>query len=278
MIEMNCPNCGHELKIDDKFAGQSGNCKSCQQKITVPGGFVRDQGPPELIISKASGTTPDVAKSAIGDHGRQESGLEPNRRNKRFYLTAILGIFGLTIFALSIPGARSNSSDDASSERSTPKPSSTSKPAAYESLNQDLSLSQRKNIFVEIIQVERQAMSDAESMYPTQAIEQANKYDSLVTQYKRDLALEYERTDEQLKAIGLEGVTNGFPVPPIVDSASSFSTPTASQQDTIYVVQGSSIYHRKNCQHLTRATHPINSGSISEALQLGFRACKVCKP
>ena len=36
MIQMKCPQCGKELHIDEKYAGQSGRCQQCQQPITVP--------------------------------------------------------------------------------------------------------------------------------------------------------------------------------------------------------------------------------------------------
>lgn len=36
MIQMNCPHCGHHLRIEDHYAGQQGKCKHCQKKIQVP--------------------------------------------------------------------------------------------------------------------------------------------------------------------------------------------------------------------------------------------------
>lgn len=36
MFELTCPHCKAELRIPDKYAGQNGKCKHCQQQITVP--------------------------------------------------------------------------------------------------------------------------------------------------------------------------------------------------------------------------------------------------
>ena len=36
-ILFNCPHCGSQTNVDDRFAGQSGPCRSCGQTITVPG-------------------------------------------------------------------------------------------------------------------------------------------------------------------------------------------------------------------------------------------------
>lgn len=35
-IPFNCPHCGTSMTVDDKFAGQTGPCASCQQPITIP--------------------------------------------------------------------------------------------------------------------------------------------------------------------------------------------------------------------------------------------------
>lgn len=36
MINMSCPHCGHQLSIDEKYAGQTGACRQCSKPITVP--------------------------------------------------------------------------------------------------------------------------------------------------------------------------------------------------------------------------------------------------
>jgi len=36
MIEMNCPHCGHLLRIPDQYAGQKGGCKHCKGLFQVP--------------------------------------------------------------------------------------------------------------------------------------------------------------------------------------------------------------------------------------------------
>jgi prepilin-type processing-associated H-X9-DG protein len=35
-IPFTCPHCGKSMSVDDKFAGQTGPCSSCQQPITIP--------------------------------------------------------------------------------------------------------------------------------------------------------------------------------------------------------------------------------------------------
>ena len=37
MILTDCPQCGQELRIADKYAGQTGRCDKCGAAITVPG-------------------------------------------------------------------------------------------------------------------------------------------------------------------------------------------------------------------------------------------------
>jgi len=55
-IIFNCPHCGSQTNVDDRFAGQSGPCRSCGQTITVPAaqGGLPAQAPP---ASKGSGGT-----------------------------------------------------------------------------------------------------------------------------------------------------------------------------------------------------------------------------
>jgi predicted RNA-binding Zn-ribbon protein involved in translation (DUF1610 family) len=36
-ISFTCPHCGKQTSVADQYAGQSGPCASCGQKITIPG-------------------------------------------------------------------------------------------------------------------------------------------------------------------------------------------------------------------------------------------------
>ena len=36
MISLECPHCGHQMNIDDKYAGQEGKCANCKGDIIVP--------------------------------------------------------------------------------------------------------------------------------------------------------------------------------------------------------------------------------------------------
>jgi hypothetical protein len=38
-MKFNCPECSHEIKIPDRYAGHVGTCNHCQAKIRVPSGF-----------------------------------------------------------------------------------------------------------------------------------------------------------------------------------------------------------------------------------------------
>lgn len=44
MIELDCPHCKHPLRIDPRFAGQSGACKHCNGALTIPGSAITGNG------------------------------------------------------------------------------------------------------------------------------------------------------------------------------------------------------------------------------------------
>ena len=48
MVEMNCPSCGQQLKIDDEYQGKAGRCNACGATIHVPMGvsLVDEIAPP----------------------------------------------------------------------------------------------------------------------------------------------------------------------------------------------------------------------------------------
>lgn len=50
MVNMECPQCGKELHIDEQYAGQMGRCQHCQEQITVPitGGWEPTPQPPPV--------------------------------------------------------------------------------------------------------------------------------------------------------------------------------------------------------------------------------------
>lgn len=42
MIEMECPHCGHQLRIRSKYAGKQGQCKHCQGFVDVPNTYAAE--------------------------------------------------------------------------------------------------------------------------------------------------------------------------------------------------------------------------------------------
>ncbi len=69
MIEMNCPHCGHHLRVRSKYAGKQGQCKHCEGIVDVPNTYIeeaREVGPePVGDISTLSGEAP--AGTALAD-------------------------------------------------------------------------------------------------------------------------------------------------------------------------------------------------------------------
>jgi len=66
-ILFNCPHCGSQTNVDDRFAGQSGPCRSCGQTITVPAapGGTAGYSPPERKRG-SGGTVVIVAACGLG--------------------------------------------------------------------------------------------------------------------------------------------------------------------------------------------------------------------
>ena len=61
MITMDCPHCAIELHIDDKYAGQSGNCMHCQKRISVPAQNTQKEVPPVMQGSLPPATAPKAS-------------------------------------------------------------------------------------------------------------------------------------------------------------------------------------------------------------------------
>ena len=54
MIELTCPQCGHQLRIDERYAGTQGRCKHCGGTVHVP--KIQSEEPPPLPKSLGNGT------------------------------------------------------------------------------------------------------------------------------------------------------------------------------------------------------------------------------
>ena len=75
-----------------------------------------------------------------------------------------------------------------------------------------LSENERKVVFREIVAAEERATQDAVERVPNSRIkEQVSLESDLGHQYKLDLAKKYGLSEEQLQAIGLEGIEKGWP-------------------------------------------------------------------
>jgi prepilin-type processing-associated H-X9-DG protein len=53
-ITFQCPHCGSQTQVDDRYAGQSGACRSCGATITIPGGPVGAPAYPQRSSSSAA--------------------------------------------------------------------------------------------------------------------------------------------------------------------------------------------------------------------------------
>jgi hypothetical protein len=47
MIEMKCPHCDHQLRINSKYAGKRGGCKHCGGVFVVPNAYAPEASPPQ---------------------------------------------------------------------------------------------------------------------------------------------------------------------------------------------------------------------------------------
>lgn len=64
MIELNCPHCGHQMRMEKKHAGRRGACKYCHGRFQIPTG----EGP-------VPGWTPQVQPAILADSSRGGEGL-----------------------------------------------------------------------------------------------------------------------------------------------------------------------------------------------------------
>ena len=58
MIHFTCPHCRNSSDIDEKYAGQTGPCRSCGETITIPGPAAGDFAPTSSV--------PPAARSGLG--------------------------------------------------------------------------------------------------------------------------------------------------------------------------------------------------------------------
>jgi TM2 domain-containing membrane protein YozV len=111
MIEMKCPECGHQLRISSKYAGKRGGCKTCGKYFIVP-----LESPPPSTIAPPVATSLDALKNAP-DAGSasvfpastdaappvaatSESNAEQKVQGSAFLLSAFLGPLGFDQFYL----------------------------------------------------------------------------------------------------------------------------------------------------------------------------------
>lgn len=63
MIEMDCPHCGHHLRIPDKYAGRKGGCVHCKGRFQLP------EAPqsPQFDVTAQGGAPPFQQETIPGD-------------------------------------------------------------------------------------------------------------------------------------------------------------------------------------------------------------------
>lgn len=200
MIEYNCPHCNNLLKINQKYAGQSGQCKQCGKKITVPGAVTGiETSPPVFEVD-------DLDEELFQITGARQtyserSGIQLTNSQK--------GCVGcITIFCMFIGACM------VAIPSSGPPETKTTPPA----------------LPVQQVNHPVQPSPQPEPTPPPQSVQQ-------------------EATQQ-----------------------------VQPKEATVYLVKGRSIYHEWGCSSLNQGKHEILSGTISEAKQRGFNACKRCNP
>jgi len=75
MIKGTCPACGRVFKVEDRYAGQTGRCKSCGAVVTVPG--EPDEGLDGLAGAPKSAETAPSTPAAAPQAGPPEAAATP---------------------------------------------------------------------------------------------------------------------------------------------------------------------------------------------------------
>ena len=60
-IPFACPHCNHETLVEDKYAGQAGNCVQCGQPINVPLASTQGAVVPQEKVDLTGGSAAGVA-------------------------------------------------------------------------------------------------------------------------------------------------------------------------------------------------------------------------
>ena len=120
-IEHDCPHCGKHLKIADKYAGQTGQCKGCGELIVVPS-FVDPESTLEslsarLETARIDPDRPLPPRAVIAPESDEETSHAPRLGNRlRIVVVALVvplavAVIGLPLWArLSSPETNSNAS------------------------------------------------------------------------------------------------------------------------------------------------------------------------
>ncbi len=96
MITMTCTNCGQQLNIPERFAGQKGTCKHCQAPMTVPA-LPGADGPPERAEEFAGFNImhdDHTQPSYIGQGAKPQTTIKKPDRAPRETNWLFLGILG----------------------------------------------------------------------------------------------------------------------------------------------------------------------------------------
>jgi TM2 domain-containing membrane protein YozV len=111
MIEMKCPECGHQLRIPSEYAGKRGGCKTCGKYFLVP----LESTPPSTIAPPVATSldalmnAPDAGSASVFPPSTDtapsvvaasESDAEQRVQGTAFLLSAFLGSLGFDQFYL----------------------------------------------------------------------------------------------------------------------------------------------------------------------------------
>lgn len=107
MIKMNCPSCGHSLRISDEYSGKRGKCKYCNEIFIVSGvqadpqygedeATQRERQRKEREVAKMAQAGQMLAEARAVEAARlREKREREDRRSHRFLILTVVLIVGL---------------------------------------------------------------------------------------------------------------------------------------------------------------------------------------
>ena len=294
MIEMKCPHCGHQLRIDDKYSGQVGACKACQQKITVPIGIEKESIAKTITVPDFN---PDIFHEAPSHNLSKDISQNPeivyekkdNSCGKSCGISCLVIFtlfFGLAILGTLFPDVPLESAYENSSIEDLQEVNNGSNIIQQPESDRWFS---GGNLHDSTIGQWREASFENKLATVSDWLA-GTKWKGHLNSYE-DFEILKIKSEILVNAID-DSVDNGIledaKTMEIAASIITLSNDLGPNdgvtkkppitKNYVYVVQGRDIYHKKTCHLLKRATKQIEKGSTDDAKQYGYRACKVCNP